>query len=104
MDQLPSLQSDPFIAEAQRASRHCAERLRLDCFADSLKLQVHLPETSTGFPGGPFSGPKKPPKPSGIATGVSVDGKSLQLIVPVVKLAVVKTPFPQSLTDLTLQK
>jgi len=34
VDQLPSLQSDPFLAEPQRASRHCDERFRLDCFAD----------------------------------------------------------------------
>ena len=55
IDQLPALDGDPFHDDESRDRHHCEERLRLECFADSLKLDIHLPESSDGMPGGPYA-------------------------------------------------
>ena len=55
VDQLPSLQSDPFQDTAQRGRHHIEERVRLEGFADGLELHLHIPEVCTGLPGGPYA-------------------------------------------------
>ena len=54
VDQLPALESDPFQEVPNRTQHHFERRCLLDAWADSLSVQMHLPDIPLSTSGGEF--------------------------------------------------
>ena len=55
IDQLPTLEVDPFDDFPDRSAHHIEERLRLETFAEQFRLKLHIPQVLLSVLGGPFA-------------------------------------------------